>query len=173
MPRVFRLLPLLPFLLGGCLSLHPQVTPASGAPTFSPERFFAGTTEGVGTLRLRVGRTQLVQVESRGTFMADSTFQLAQTIRRGTSAPSTRTWQMHRTAPGRYTATLTDASGPVTATVEGATLRIRYPMGRFTRMEQRLVLQPGGRTAVNLSTVSFLGVPLARLFETIRRPEAP
>ena len=161
--------------LGGCLSLHPHVDPTVGAPEMRPDVFFDGPSEGLGTLRMRVGWTQMVRVESRGAYDADSTFRLVQSIRRGEGAPTTRSWTMRRVsppgAPPRYTGTLTDASGPVDVRVDGGTLRIAYRMGRFLRMEQRLVLQADGLTAVNLSTVSFLGLPVARLFEIIRRAE--
>ncbi len=168
--------------LGGCLSLHPPVEPSPGAAEMRPDVFFAGASEGVGTLRLRVGRTQLVQVVSTGAFEADSAgadsvFRLDQTIRRSGHPPLRRSWTMRRIsppgAPGRYTGTLTEATGPVDVRVDGSTLRIRYSMGRGLRMEQRLVLQPDGVTAVNLSTVSLLGLPVARLFEIIRRTDGP
>ncbi len=156
-------------LLGGCFSLHPRVAPTPGAPEMRPDVFFDGASEGNATLRLRVGRTQFVHVESRGAYQSDSTFRLVQTVRRGSDAQTTRSWTMRRVstpgAPARYTGTLTDASGPVNVRVDGSTLRIGYRMGRFLRMDQRLLLQSDGQTAVNLSTVSFLGLHHPRLFE--------
>ena len=80
-----------------------------------------------------------------------------------------RTWTFERLGPGRLGGTLSDAVGPVEATVEGPRLTLRYPMGGGLAMTQRLTLSPDGRSARNLATVRWQGVPVARLDETIRR----
>ena len=51
-------------------------------------------------------------------------------------------------------------------------LHIRYLLSKpAVRMEQRLYLEPDGQSALNLSTVRFLGIPIARLEERISRVE--
>ena len=153
-------------LVSGCLPALPHVEPAP-APTFDPIAFFEGQTEGLGTLDIR-GRTPVVvRVESVGTRSGDS-LRLDQTIRRGDDAPYHRTFTFRPDGPGRYSGTLTEADGPVEATVTGNELAIRYSTGRFSSVEQRLTLQPGGRLALNLLTARILGVPVARLTEQIR-----
>jgi hypothetical protein len=171
--RSLPLVVLLAALLTGCLATHPPVEPVPAAPPFDPFAFFEGRTEGLGTLRIRGQGPEIVQVEGRGEVLADTTFRLVQTIRRGDGGPSTRTWVLRRTGPGRYVGTLSDAAGDVTAETEGSVLRIRYRMGTATTMSQDLTLQPGGRVALNLSTVRVLGVPWARLEEQIRRLDGP
>ena len=171
MPRFFVLLAaLLSVGLGGCLSALPATRPAA-APVFQPDVFFAGRTEGLGTLDIRGQTPEVVRVQSLGTPEADGAFRLHQTIRRGDDAPSERTWMLRSTDGLHYTGSLTDAEGEVEATVEGNRLHIRYRMGSVTTMTQDLTLQPGGQLALNLATVRVLGIPWARLNEQIRRVE--
>jgi hypothetical protein len=42
-------------------------------------------------------------------------------------------------------------------------------MSGSTAMDQTLVLRPGGQVADNVATVRWLGVPIARITETITR----
>lgn len=154
----------------GCLTAHPRTGPAPPAPEFRPEVFFEGRTRGIGTLDVRGGAPELIRVESYGRAAPDGAFRLDQTITRADGSTSTRTWTMRRTDATRYAATLTDAEGEVSAEVRGSELLIRYRMGwPSVVMHQRLVLQPGGQTALNLATVRVLGVPWARLNEQIHR----
>lgn len=166
-------LPALAVLLvvaSGCLGLHPQTGPAPPAPDFRPEAFFAGRTEGIGTLAVRGGTTELLRVQGVGAAEADGSFRLDQTITHADGRTEARTWHMRRVDATRYTATLTDADGEVSAEVVGSELFIRYRIGwPAITMRQHIVLQPDGQTALNLSTVSVLGIPWARLNEQIRR----
>lgn len=153
--------------------MHPPAERVPAAPPFRPEVFFDGRTEGLGTLRVRAGGAEVVRVESVGAAQEDGAFRLDQIVTRGDGEPTTRTWLLRLTSPTTYTGTLTDASGEVRAEVDGSVLRIRYPMGTATTMRQTLYLQPGGDVALNLATVSVLGVPVARLEEQIRRVGPP
>ena len=154
--------------LAGCLTAHPPLA-AEATPTLHPDVFFDGATSGLGTLDVRGRSRQLVRVSSRGFTRPDGTFQLDQTIAIGDDAPYTRTWTMTRTSPNTFASSLSDAAGPVELGTDGNTLCIRYRLGRFTTMHQRLMLQPDERTVLNLATVRVLGVPVARLTETIMR----
>ncbi|MDT0632324.1 DUF3833 family protein [Rubrivirga litoralis] len=162
--------------LVGCLTAHPRV-PAPprppGAPAFTPDVFFAGWTRGLGVLDVRLRSPELLCVVGYGEAQPDGTFRLDQTVTHADGRAEERTWTMRRETPTRYTATLTDADGEVTATVEGGELFIRYSMGGGLSMRQRLILQPGGQTALNLSTVFALGaLPVARLNEQIQKTDA-
>ena len=174
-PRLPALTAALALALGGCLPALPRVEP-SPAPLFDPVAFFEGRTAGLGVLDIRARVPVVVRVESVGT-PTDDGISLHQTIRRGDDPATERRWVLERTGPGSFSGTLTDAEGHVEATVEGNTLRVRYRMGSATTVRQELVLQPGGQLALNLMTVRFLGVPVARLTEQIRRlppdPSAP
>ncbi len=173
MPRLPVLLAALALgvCLGGCLPALPRIAPEA-VPVFRPEVFFAGRTEGLGTLDVRGRSPEVVRVQSLGTPEPDGTFRLHQTIRRDDDAPSERTWILRSSDGLHYTGTLTEAKGEVEATVEGSRLHIHYRMGTVTTMTQNLTLQPGGQLALNLATVRVLGIPWARLTEQIRRVDA-
>ncbi len=153
---------------GGCFAGTPRLT-ATDAPVFRPEVFFDGPSHGTGTVRIRTRGTQPLRVESLGATQPDGQFRLDQTITVGDDAPRTRTWTMTRRPDGGYDVTLTDARGPVEVVVDGAELRIHYRMGRRTTMDQRIVLRPGGQSALNVATVRMMGVPFARVEEEIER----
>ena len=156
--------------LAGCLTAHPRTGPAPPAPTFAPDQFFAGHTRGLGVLSVRLKSPELLCVNGYGEAQPDGTFRLDQTITHPDGRTEERTWTMRQESPAVWTASLTDAAGEVTAEVEGSELLIRYRIGSpSVTMRQRLVVQPDGQTALNLSTVSALGVPVARLQEVIER----
>lgn len=144
---------------------------AADAPVFVPEKFFAGRTAGDGSLRVLLGPARALKVRSRGRIMRDGTLVLTQRIEQDGEAPRSRVWRLRKLPEGRYAATLSDAVGPVSAEVTGSVLRVRYTMkGRLgLAIDQRLELEPDGRTVRNRLTASKLGLPVARVRETIRK----
>ena len=158
-------------LSAGCLPASAPIrASAAEAPAFLPEVFFAGRTEGRGVLTIRGKRPGAIRVESRGAAESDGGFRLDQTITFADGRVSRRTWHMRALGGGRYASTLTpDARGSVEAEASGSRFHIRYRMGRATVMDQTLTLRPGGQVADNVATVRMMGVPWARLTETITR----
>lgn len=156
-------------LLSGCLASRASLGPATDSPVFDPGAFFVGRSSGEGQLSIRGRGTQPVSVESVGTRQPDGSVRLVQSIRRGADAPTERTWSLRPVTETEWTGTLTEATGPVTARVDGNELRIHYRTGPFTAVDQRLRLQPGGDVALNRLTVTLLGLPIARLSERIER----
>ena len=160
--------------LGGCLTAHPRTGPPPPAPTFQPDVFFDGWTRGLGVLDVRFQSPKVLCVVGYGERQPDGTFRLDQTITYPDGRAEERTWTMRQTSPTSWAARLTDAEGGVTAEVEGSELVIRYRIGSpQVTMRQRLTLQPDGQAALNLSTVSLLGVPVARLVEQIQKTDGP
>ena len=156
--------------LAGCLPGPALLADVPDAPAFRPETFFAGRTTGDVHLTIRTRAPQRLRVESVGVAQADGTFRLDQAITYPDGHVDRRTWTMRRLGDGRYASTLTpDARGEVRVEAAGRALRIRYRMGRVTTMDQTLALREGGQTADNVATVRMLGVPVARLTETITR----
>ena len=164
-------LALVPLLLSACLGRFPTADPQpSSQPELIPDQFFLGPTHGVGTLSTRFRATRTLHVEGMGRREADGSFRLDQTVTFDDGAIETRTWRLERTAPNTYHATLSDAAGDVSAESSGNTFHLRYLLRQpRVTMEQWLYLQPDGRTVLNRATVSVLGVPWARLAETITR----
>ncbi len=172
-PSLARAAPLAALFAGGCVSAGHLGRYAAPAPVFDPIAFFAGPTEGTGSLKivLQPRRTTLVEGHGRVT---GRTIELDQTVRQGDKPPAHRTWVLRETAPGRYAGTLTDASGPVTGEVTGNRLHLAFPMKGGLRAQQWLYLEPGGQTARNRMVVSKFGIAVASLDEVIRRlPDPP
>lgn len=141
-------------------------------PVLKPEVFFEGRTEGKGTLELLTGKRRSLQVQGRGHAEADGSFRLDQVVTFEDGAIEKRTWRLVRLDARTYTATLSDAAGPVSGEVTGNRLHLRYRLRKpAIYMEQWLYLQPDGRTVLNLATITVLGIPWARLTEEIARTD--
>lgn len=135
-----------------------------------PEVFFEGRTQGKGTLELATGARRSLRVEGRGHAEADGSFRLDQVVTFDDGAPEKRTWRLVQLDARIYNITLSDAPGPVSAEVTGNRFHVRYRLHNpAIYMEQWLYLQPDGRTALNLATITVLGIPWARLTEEITK----
>ncbi len=142
-------------------------TPAAAA-TFDPLAFFAGRTEGRGTLKILLHRTVPVVVHGRGTRDGD-TLRLDQTVIEGDKPPAERRWTFTAATLPHYTGTLTDAVGPVSGDVDGARLHLHLHLHGGIVADQRIDLADDGRSAHNRMTFRKFGIVVARLDETIRR----
>jgi Protein of unknown function (DUF3833) len=159
-------------LTGGCVKPVKPESFAETRPIFRPEQFFGTTATDHGIIQSAGGKpARPIRVESKGTTQADGTFRLDQTIYEG-GKTRTRVWIMTRVGENRYTATLSDADGPVKAEVYGNLFHLRYLLKKpFVTMEQWLYLQPDGRTVLNEGTIRMPGRTIARLSEIITRNE--
>lgn len=174
--RMFRCvrLPTLALLLGGCLTSLPPRAASAPQSVFDPTQFFAGHTRGEGTLDFRFGADRTVRVEGIGRTEADGRFRLDQTITFGDGSVDTRVWLMQRVDATHFVATLSDAKGEVHAEINGPIFHLRYLLRHpAVYMEQWLSLNADGCTVDNQAQVTVLGVPWARLSETITRVAAP
>lgn len=142
---------------------------AEPARDFTPRNGFGGASEGDGTLTFLLGKPQPFHVESRGTQQADGTFRLEQTISFQGQPPKDRVWIMTEVRPNHYSATLSDAAGPVTATTSGPHLSLQYRATGPLVMHQELELMPDGKTIDNVGVITLLGIPVGHLHETITR----
>ena len=156
--------------LAGCAAALPPSAFEGGAPEMRPENFFAGATNSSGVLQNRSGAPmRRLHVKGAGQALPDGSFRLDQSVSIDQDAPEIRTWVMRRVDSHHYTATLTDASGPVEAQAYGDLFHLRYPMKvpLGGQMEQWMYLQPDGRTVMNEATVRVFGVVVAHLSERI------
>lgn len=149
----------------GCASGGATPTQAASA---DPVAFFIGRTHGDADLKKLFSAKTRISVEGVGQEL-NGTLVLDQITREGTDAPKTRRWVMRKVAPGRYTGSLTDASGPVTIQVRGNLASVRYPMKGGLSVAQQLVVQSDGRTMLNQLNVSKFGIRVATLRETIHK----
>ena len=136
---------------------------------FTPQNGFSGASEGQGSLKLLLGKPRPFHVESRGSEQSDGTFRLDQTVTFQGEAPKTRFWIMSTTTPNHYSATLSDAAGPVQGVTDGSTLSLHYRIKGPLVMHQALTLAPDGQTIDNVGVIRLLGVPVGHLRETITR----
>ena len=145
-------------------------TPAA-AERFDPLTFFVGRTEGTGAFKIILRRTHHVRVHGRGVLQGDGSIVLDQTIEDGAKKPQKREWHIRQVAPGRYTGTLSEARGPIMGESIGDAFHLKYRTKSGTAIEQWITLAPGGRTAHNRLVAREMGVVVARLDETIRKPD--
>ncbi|MDQ3039339.1 MAG: DUF3833 family protein [Pseudomonadota bacterium] len=159
---------ILPFLLTIGVANGP-VFPDEQSNEFTPQNGFGGASEGDGTLTFLLGTPQPFHVESLGKQQADGTFRLEQTISFQGKPPRHRVWIMTELRPNHFSATLSDAAGPVTATVSGSRLSLQYRAKGPLFMHQELELLPDGKTIRNVGVIRLLGMPVGHLRETITR----
>jgi hypothetical protein len=142
---------------------------APGGPHFDPIVFFTGKTEGTGRLKIMFSHSKTMHVSGVGVRQDDGVLVLDQSVVTQGDRPKTRQWRIRQTGPDHYTGTLTDASGPVTLTVAGNRLRIRYHAKGGLLFSQVLTLQSGGQVSQNVMNVRKLGMVVATIRETITR----
>lgn len=174
--KSIRMLVLLATGLGGfgCAPALPPSAFEGSIPEMRPEIFFAGATNSSGVVENRSGApTRRFRVQGTGRTLPDGSFRLDQSVIFDRGAPEMRTWVVRRLDAHTYTATLTDASGPVAAETYGNLFHLHYPMKSpfGGQMEQWLYLQPDGRTVMNEATVRVFGVVVAHLSERITRED--
>ncbi|HZF93771.1 MAG TPA: DUF3833 family protein [Allosphingosinicella sp.] len=165
------LLTLLPILLSGCVGAPRLGPPDPGAPRFDPIAFFAGPTEGEGTIRKIFAGARSVRVRGTGHVEPDGMLVLDQLLEEAGAAPRRRQWRMRETAPGRYSGSLSDAERSVVGESSGNRLRLRFRMSGGLDVEQWLTLGADGRTVSNRMIVRKFGITVAAVTEIIRRTE--
>ncbi len=138
---------------------------------FTPHQGFSDHSEGNGTLRLFLGKRRLFHVESHGYDQTDGTFRLDQTVTFQGQPSKERFWLLKTVSQNHFTGTLSDASGPVTGLTNGSRLQLKYRVKGPLIMHQTLKLMPDGKTIDNVGKVTFLGIPVGRLHETITRKD--
>lgn len=138
---------------------------------FTPQNGFGGGSEGRGSLTLFLGKPRQFHVKSRGREQSDGTFRLDQTITFQGGAPKDRFWILSPTSLNHYSATLSDAAGPVEGVTAGSHLSLHYRVKGPLFMHQELELSPDGRTIGNVGVITLLGIPVGRLQETITRKD--
>lgn len=151
------------------VSFTAGTVPAVEPVEFTPQAGFGGQSRGDGSLKFLFGRDRPFHVDSLGTQQPDGTFRLEQTVTFEGEPPQQRVWLLVTTAPGAYAGTLSDAAGPVGGATSGRELSLRYRAAGPVVMHQELRLRPDGRTIDNVGTLTFLGLPIGHLRETIVR----
>ena len=154
------------------LCLSACTAPATSNPsqlTFNPVEAFAGRSHGNGTLSVIFQVPQPFHVESRGFTQADGTFRLDQTVRFAGKPPQKRHWLLKKVSPTNYRGTLSDAESPVKGRIAGPRFDLVYSLPGDLTMHQTLTIEPDGKTIDNVGRITFLGIQIGYLHETIKR----
>ena len=142
---------------------------AAPAPGSALERFFAGTTEGTGTVDLIASRPHAMRDRARGRIDADGALILEQVVEEAGKPARRRSWRLMRSGGNRITGAISDVNGPVSGEIAGNTLHLRYRMKEGPSVEQWITLEPGGRMARNRMTFRRFGLKVATVESTIRK----
>ncbi len=152
-----------------CVGAPPLAT-AAPEPRFDALAFFSGHTLGVGSLKKILSGAEKTEVHGAGQ-VENGTLVLNQIVKEGDKPVTRRTWRIHRDAPGHYSGTLTDASGPITGEAEGNRLHLAFTLKGGLPTEQWLTLAADGRSAHNITVVKKFGLRVAVLDEEIRKTD--
>ena len=159
--RLSRFVPLL--LLGSASVATPMTVPVD------PLRFFVGRTESVGRVKIMFQKDFATRSVGLGRIEPDGSLLLVQQVFDEGKAPQERRWHIRQVAPGRYTGTMTEASGPVVIDKVGDRYRFRFAMHGRLAVEQLMAPMPGGRVASSTAKIRKLGLVVATTSGIIRR----
>jgi hypothetical protein len=155
---------IVPAALVGASANSPKVQ----APD-DPLRFFEGRTEMVSSVKVIMKKPYRSRTLGRGEIQPDGTLSLVQQVQDDGRDAQQRRWKMRRVGPGRFSGTMTEAVGPVTAEQVGHRYRFRFRMKGNLAVEQWVTPLRGGTAATSNSIVRKLGVKVASSSGTIRK----
>ena len=142
---------------------------ASAPEPVDPLRFFEGRTEGAGTVKVMMRKAYRSRSVGTGRIEADGSLTLVQRVIDDGEPAKERRWKVRRAGPGRFTATMSEASGPVIIDKVGGQYRFRFKMKGDLAAEQMMMPLPGGHTARNNMKVRRFGIVVATSQGTIRK----
>lgn len=145
----------------------------ASSPVFKPEIFFAGRTRSDGVMRGLDGNVSgRLSGETRGRRERDGSTSFDQTIRFDDGTIRRRSWRLVRSG-AQLEATATDVVGVARGEIAGRELRLLSTVRTDpdnplldVDFDQRMVLQPDGRSVTVKSVVTKLGIKLREIDET-------
>jgi hypothetical protein len=161
---VSRILAVAPALL-----LAAPTASASLQPRTDPLLFFQGRTETVGTVKIIFHKAYRTRSIGNGRIEPDGSLLLVQKVQDEGKPPTQRWWRVRETAPDRFTATMSEAVGPVVIQRVGERYRFRFRLKGNLSAEQMLTPLDGGRSALSRLTVRKMGMTVATTDGIVRR----
>lgn len=134
-----------------------------------PMRFFEGRTEGISTVKVLARKPYNSRTLGRGEIGPDGMLKLIQRVHEEDKPPFDRRWRMKQVGPGRFTGTMTEASGPVIVEEIGDSFRFRFKMKGNLAIEQWLTPLPGGKVARSKISIRKFGMTVGHSEGTIRK----
>lgn len=133
-----------------------------------PMRFFEGRTESISTIKLIMRKPYRSRTLGDGK-IDEGILHLVQHVHQDGKAPYDRRWRVRQSGPGRFTAAMSEAVGPVTIQQVGERYRFRFRMKGNVAVEQWLHPLPGGTAAKSTLSIRKLGIVVGRSEGTIRK----
>ncbi|HTG77978.1 MAG TPA: hypothetical protein VL553_00070 [Sphingomicrobium sp.] len=155
----------LPIVLVGASASAVTSSPDSAS---DPMRFFDGKTESLSTIKLIMRKPY--RSKTLGTGKIDSgVLKLVQRVQEDGKAPYQRLWKIRQVAPGRFSGSMSEATGPILVEQVGERYRFRFKMKGNLSIEQWLIPMPGGTTAQSKLSIRKYGMIVGRSEGTIRK----
>jgi hypothetical protein len=156
-------------LAAPALLLAAPLASASVHEAVDPLRFFEGRTETQGTVKVIFHKPFQTHSIGDGRIEPDGSLLLVQRVQDDGKPAHLRRWRVRQTAPNQFTASMSEAVGPVTIDKVGDRYRFRFRMEGNLSAEQILTPLPGGRAARNSLKVKRMGITVATTDGTIRK----
>lgn len=141
---------------------------ASEAAKLDLIAFFTGRTHAESQIKVAFRKPVRHVTDTVGRKGSNGDLILVDTIKEEGKPMKTRRWTMRPAGPGRFTGSMSEATGPVLVSVDGDEATIRYKMKGGISVEQHLRLKDR-KTLSNYVSAKKLGVRLGRLEGTIRK----
>jgi len=142
---------------------------AASEPPADPLRFFAGRTESRATVRLLFKTPYHTHTMGTGRIEADGSLSLIQRVEDDGKPPLERRWHVTQAGPRHWTATMSQAIGPVAIDQVGDRFRFRFAMAGHLSVEQWLTPLPGATAARTVTKVRKYGLTVATTEGTVRK----
>jgi hypothetical protein len=150
-----------PFLLAAA-------TPVASPPV-DPLRFFAGRTETQGMVKVLFSKPYRSHCLGQGRIETDGSLTLVQRVEDEGKPAHDRRWRVREDGPGRWTGSMSEASGPVAIDQLGDRYRFRFSMKGNLSVEQWLTPLPGAISARTSTRVRKYGLTVATTEGTVRK----
>jgi uncharacterized protein DUF3833 len=155
-----------------CMLLAPILSiasPAATAQVADPLRFFAGRTETQGMVKVLFRKPYRTRSLGQGRIEPDGSLSLVQRVEDDGKPPRERRWRVHQVGPGRYSGTMSDATGPVDIEQVGNRYRFRFTMKGHLNVEQWLTPMVGATAARTTTRIRKFGMTVATTDGTVRK----
>ncbi len=135
----------------------------------NPLTFFEGRTESLTNVRILTKKPFRSRAIGKGVIKADGSLDLVQRVEEQGHQPHERRWRMRQVGPGRFTGTMTEAKGPVSAEEIDGRYRFRFRMEGSVTVEQWLTPMPDGRSAKSVVSIRKYGIKVGSSVGVIRK----
>lgn len=159
----------LPLLATAVVGLSLSADAASAGRLSDPLRFFEGRTESTATVKVMTKKPYKSRSIGRGEIGKDGTLHLVQRVEDEGKPTYERRWVIRQVGAGRFSGTMSEATGPVTVEEMPEGYRFRFKMKGSVSVEQWLTPLPGGRVAKSKVTIRKFGMPVGKSEGMIRK----